>query len=116
MLYQRVSLPRTVVLAHGFAHIEEGPSAVRARAFEGGKFSLESLGARRPLKIAEHFPCINDGRTHRGAPRRIDVHPAIECSGFSEFGIATFLLFFDTPLAHPQPRQRAQLQHIARRK
>jgi hypothetical protein len=50
---------------HGFAHIEEGPSAVRALAFEGGKFSLESPGARRPLKIAEHLPRINDGRAHK---------------------------------------------------
>ena len=50
---------------HGFAHIEESPSAVLALAFEGGKFSLESLGACRPLKIAEHFPRIDDGRAHK---------------------------------------------------
>ena len=50
---------------HGFAHIEEGPSAVRALAFEGSKFSLKLPGARRPLKIAEHFPRINDGRAHK---------------------------------------------------
>ena len=34
---------------HGLEHIDEGSSAVRALAFEGRKFSLESLGARRPL-------------------------------------------------------------------
>src|SRR3984957_3388099 len=90
---------------HGFVHIEEGPSAVRALAFEGGKFSLESPGAGHPLKIAEHVSRINDGRAHRGAHRRVDVHTAIECSDFSEFGMTTFLLFFDTPLANPPLRQ-----------
>ena len=50
---------------HGFVNIDEGSSAVRALAFEGSKFSLESLGARRPLKIAEHFPRINDDRAHK---------------------------------------------------
>ena len=82
-------------------HIDEGPSAVRALPFEGGKFSLQSLGAGRPLKIAEHFSRINDGRAHRGAHRRVDVHTAIECSDFSEFGMIAFLLFFDTLLANP---------------
>ena len=47
---------------------------VRALAFEGSKFSLELLDARRPLKIAEQFSRIYDGRAHRGAHRRVDVH------------------------------------------
>ena len=86
---------------HGLEHVDEGSSAVRALAFEGSKFSLESLDARRPLKIAEQFSRINDGRAHRGAHKRVDIDTAIQCFGFSEFGMTAFLLFFDTRLANP---------------
>jgi hypothetical protein len=85
---------------HGLEHVDEGSSAVRALALEGGKFSLES---RRPLKIAEQFLRINDGRAHRGAHKRVDVDTAIQCFGFSEFGMTALLLFFDTRLGNPQP-------------
>jgi hypothetical protein len=86
---------------HGLEHVDEGSSSVRALAFEGSKFSLESLDARRPLKIAEQFSRINDGRAHRGGHKRVDIDTAIQCFGFSEFGMTAFLLFFDTTLANP---------------
>ncbi len=68
---------------------------------EGSKFSLESLDARCPLKIAEQFLRINDGRAHRGAHKRVDMDTAIHCFGLSEFGMTAFLLFLDTRLANP---------------
>ena len=98
----------------GFAHIEEGPSAVRAPAFEGSKFSLESLNARRPLKIAKHFSRINDGCAHRGAHKCVDVETAIQCFGFREFGMTAFLLFFDTRLANPPPVQPESLRSVVK--
>jgi hypothetical protein len=94
---------------HGLEHVDEGSSAVRALAFEGSKFSLESVGARRLLKIAEHFSCINDDRAHGCAHKRVDVDTAIQCLGFSEFGMTAFLSFFDTRLANPPPSSARSL-------
>ena len=94
---------------HGLEHIDESSSAIRALAFEGSEFSFKLLGARRPLKITEHFPRINDGRAHRGAHKRVDIDTAIQCFGFSEFGMTAFLLFFDTRLANPPPSSARSL-------